>query len=251
VVSTFTVHTTEANRGRVVTETDPLPPCEKLLHGYSQTKWVAEKLIEVARRRGLPVAVYRPGHVTGDSKTGAANVNDLLHTIVLACLRLGAVPRRDIELDLTPVDYVAQAIAELSRRPESLGHAFHLTNPNPLKTQVLTEWMERSELDVQLVPYETWRERLFDLADQTQIQTDKLRLLADVLVPRLLADDDARAVHPRFDCRHTLDALANTGVLCPPVDARLLSTGLEYLKRTGVGPLAQRNQPIGSARNST
>lgn len=250
VVSTFTVHTTEDNCGRVVTETDPLPPCEELLHGYSQTKWVAEKMIDVARRRGLPVAVYRPGHITGDSRTGAANVNDLLHTIVLACLRLGAVPRRDFELDLTPVDYVARAIVDLSLRPESLGHAFHLTNPNPLKTRVLTEWMERSDLEVELVSYDTWRDRLFDLADRMQIQTDELHLLADILVPRLLAEDDARAVHPRFDCRRTLNALANTDIRCPPVDERLLTIGLEYLQRTGVAPLVPRHQPIGLATDS-
>ena len=61
VVSTFTVQTTEANCGRVVTETDPLPPCEELLHGYSQTKWVSEKMIDIcaaARSTGRSLSAW-------------------------------------------------------------------------------------------------------------------------------------------------------------------------------------------------
>ena len=236
MVSTFTVHTTEASRGQLVRETDPLPPCEELLHGYSQTKWVSEKMIDVARERGLPVAIYRPGHVIGDSRTGVSNTNDLLHTIVLACLRLGAAPFRDVEFDLTPVDYVAQTIVELSLRPESVGHTFHLTNPNPLNMRVLIEWMESTDLNVEVIPYEMWRDRLFRLAGQTQAQTEELKLLADILVPRVLADDDAHAVHPRFDCRRTTNALANTDIRCSTADSRLFSTCLEYLLRAESAP---------------
>ncbi len=38
---------------------------EHLLGGYAQSKWVAEKLVTLARSRGLPVAIYRPGRITG------------------------------------------------------------------------------------------------------------------------------------------------------------------------------------------
>jgi L-aminoadipate-semialdehyde dehydrogenase len=37
--------------------------------GYGQTKWVSEKLLFEAGRRGLKGHILRPGYVVGDSKT--------------------------------------------------------------------------------------------------------------------------------------------------------------------------------------
>lgn len=36
--------------------------------GYGQSKWVSEKLLMEAGRRGLPVSIVRPGYVVGDSE---------------------------------------------------------------------------------------------------------------------------------------------------------------------------------------
>ena len=38
----------------------------KLSEGYGQSKWVSEKLLELAQKRGLPAIVYRPGFIGGD-----------------------------------------------------------------------------------------------------------------------------------------------------------------------------------------
>jgi L-2-aminoadipate reductase len=38
--------------------------------GYGQTKWVSEKLLFEAGRRGLSGAIVRPGYVVGDSASG-------------------------------------------------------------------------------------------------------------------------------------------------------------------------------------
>ena len=210
-------------------EDDPLPPFDKLLYGYSQTKWVGEQLVQTARQRGIPVTVYRPGHISGDSLTGASNSNDLLHTIVLICLRLGAVPERDVEFDLTPVNYVAKALVELSLQSESTGGDFHLTNPRPMQTRELTKWMQQSGLGVDIVPYDIWRDRL--LVWGQQVGTDDMRILTDILGPRAFAEDDAQAVHPRFDTQRTQSGLRNSQITCPPPDTRLFDTYLSYLRR--------------------
>jgi thioester reductase-like protein len=44
----------------------PIGPFER----YSESKWVAEKVLEVARGRGIPVGIYRLGEVVGSEKTG-------------------------------------------------------------------------------------------------------------------------------------------------------------------------------------
>jgi L-aminoadipate-semialdehyde dehydrogenase len=55
--------------GLGVLESDDLEGARTgLKTGYGQTKWVAEKLLMEASRRGLPCRIVRPGYVVGDSK---------------------------------------------------------------------------------------------------------------------------------------------------------------------------------------
>lgn len=57
-----------AHRG--VPESDDLEGAgASLKTGYGQTKWVSEKLLFEAGRRGLQGHIVRPGYVVGDSRT--------------------------------------------------------------------------------------------------------------------------------------------------------------------------------------
>ena len=234
-VSTFTVLANDANRNSVVREQDDLPPPETLLHGYSQTKWVSERLIHAAQERGIPASIYRPGHVTGHSRTGASNTEDLLHTILLTCWRMGSAPLRSGEMDMTPVDYVAKAIVALSMRRENLGRTFHLTNPNPLDHRHLVHWMQRGSIGIRPVPYDQWRSELLALTARTPIEA--LQTLVQTMVPDAANYNGvAPPLHPKYDCRETLSALTDLDVRCAEVDDRLLGVYLEYFRRMGSFP---------------
>ena len=75
-------------------EDDALLDGENLDLGYFQTKWVAERRLQQARARGLPVTVYRPGFIGGQRTTGRTSGEAQLFTSFLAgCLRLAAAPR--------------------------------------------------------------------------------------------------------------------------------------------------------------
>jgi nucleoside-diphosphate-sugar epimerase len=77
-----------------VCEDTPLDRGCNLSDGYSQSKWVAEQLVVQARQVGIPVAIYRPGRLTGHSQTGASNANDLLDNLVRrACAWRGSEAR--------------------------------------------------------------------------------------------------------------------------------------------------------------
>lgn len=55
---------------RGVPENDDLEGARTTLKtGYGQTKWVSEKLLKEAGRRGLRGHIVRPGYVVGDSKS--------------------------------------------------------------------------------------------------------------------------------------------------------------------------------------
>ena len=100
--------------------------------GYSQTKWVSERLVLQAGKKGLPITVYRPPLIAGHSKTGHWNEGDLLQRLLQGCLALGKVPDLSWELDLVPVDYVADAVSALAWKDTTNGHCFHLQHPRPL-----------------------------------------------------------------------------------------------------------------------
>lgn len=69
--------------GRGLSESDDLEGSRNTLTtGYGQSKWVAEKLIMEAGKRGLNGWTVRPSYVVGDSKTAGGSVRNSvkLHT---------------------------------------------------------------------------------------------------------------------------------------------------------------------------
>jgi thioester reductase-like protein len=201
--------------------------------GYSQSKWVAERIVVEARARGLPVCIYRPGRVTGHSWTGAGNNDDLFSRLLKVCVRLGQVPELDapVMTDIVPVDYASQALVYLSTRKSSLGSVFHLVNPRPTEWTRVIEWIGELGYPLRTVPYEAWiagRNRLVEGSeDQAVAALDS----SSVMEP-----DGSLLSFPRFDSRNTLAGLEGSPIVCPPVDERLLSTYFAHWIRTGYLP---------------
>lgn len=109
---------------------------EKILDGYGQTKWVAEKLVLEAGRRGLPVKVHRAGTISGHSDTGAANAWDLLSALIVESIQLGYAPEvKGWRAEMTPVDFVSKSIVYLSNQTQEEQVVFHLGDPDPVDTK--------------------------------------------------------------------------------------------------------------------
>jgi thioester reductase-like protein len=101
-------------------------------NGYTQSKWVAEKLIKIAGERGIPISIYRPRRISGDSKTGVCNLEDPTFRMICGCIQLGGAPKQDMMGNLILVDYATQAIVYLSSEQASLGQVFNITNPQSI-----------------------------------------------------------------------------------------------------------------------
>ncbi len=203
--------------------------------GYAQSKWVAEKLVTIARERGLPVVIYRPGRITGHSQTGAWRTNDMLYQMLGGCIQLGMSPiLADNEtLEMVPVNYVSQAIVALSRLTASQGQAFHLSQPTPTRVNDILEWVKTSGYQLQAVEYQAWLAALAHARSngQTNILTPSLELLPE---PGTATSADIQLPLVIPETRQTLAALAGTGIACAPVDARLLHVYLASMLRSGV-----------------
>jgi thioester reductase-like protein len=215
-----------------VGEDDDLNHGGSLYNGYTQSKWVAEKLMEIARSRGLPVCVYRPSLITGDSRTGIWNADDFTCKMIESWIGLGTAPEVDTEMNMVPVDYVSRAIVRLSLREESLGKRFHLANARPIKVDDLAAWIEAFGYSLERVPYDRWRSNLLNPAKG--LRQDALYSLAPLLSMSAAADwPTLVGTVPEFDCRNTTEALSGTGILCPPVDEVVMDNYLVNLVRRG------------------
>jgi len=98
---------------------------------YELSKYEGERLVQAARDE-LPISVFRPGMVVGDSQTGSIHTFNTFYFPVRLYLAQGwwILPaRRDLPVNIVPVDYVAQAIVRLTFHPEAEGLTFHLTAP--------------------------------------------------------------------------------------------------------------------------
>ena len=78
---------------KIIREDTPIDRSENIDSGYTQSKWVAEKLVKIAGDRGIPISIYRPGRISGHSKTGVCNSNDHTFRMIRGCIKLGSVPK--------------------------------------------------------------------------------------------------------------------------------------------------------------
>lgn len=208
----------------VIREGDSIDDTGVPSSGYAQSKWVAEKLVSTAASRGIPVCIYRPGLLSGHSKTGAWNSDDLVFRIAATCLRIRKMPDFDAIINLAPVDYVSRAIVHLSRQGESAGKTFHLVNPFPTHYDRLVEWIGSSVYPLERMSYEKWRAEVFYLA--RLFSGNALDALLLLVSDEWLPEGSLRL--PEFDCRNTLDGLAGTSIICPPLVSELLDTYFPY-----------------------
>jgi amino acid adenylation domain-containing protein/thioester reductase-like protein len=232
-ISTISVFSAAGDAGvKVIQEHSSLDDGQVPEGGYTQSKWVAEKLVAIARDRGLPVSIYRLGRVSGHSKTGVFNPNDFLYRLLIGCIQLGSAPDGEFLEGLLPVDYVSKAIVHLSKQQESLGKAFHLVNPQLLDLKVLFNVIRSFGYPLQQLSYDQWRSELVKIAERSPEHT--LYSLVPFFPPREGADSKPKLATLQFDCQNTLNGLTDSSIFCPPTDEKLLRTYLSYLVRSNI-----------------
>ncbi|MCX5414994.1 non-ribosomal peptide synthetase [Streptomyces sp. NBC_00059] len=226
-VSTTSVHT-PSDGPVTITETTPTGPAGALPDGYARSKWVAEGLVGLARERGLPVTVYRPGRISGDTGTGACQDRDLLWQLIKGCLQAGAAP--DLPAGSTgwvPVDYVSAAVVALASGGRDGTETFHLTHPDPPGLDRVFAAAESLGYTLRRVPPERWRALVAarpDNAAQLFLGEDEGQ------DPRGAADGR------RFDSRRTAEAAADLGVRPAALTDEVLVRYLAWFRGTGFLP---------------
>jgi thioester reductase-like protein len=233
-ISTDAVFDSSAYYDREVKELEPIVHTEGIDLGYTQTKWVSEKLVTIARERGLPVAIYRPPLITGDSRTGEWNTEDFTCLFLKGCIQMGCIPSIEAQVTFVPVDYVSQAIIALSRQESSLGKAFHLTNPHNTMWNDVAHWIDSLGHSLKIVPYSIWEEKLKEIAPKGKnVLSPLLPFFLKRWSDEQLTFAQLAQRRVKLNCQATVTPLNQSNIACHPVDIKLLKTYFSYFKNTG------------------
>ena len=187
---------------------------DRMEGGYNQAKWVAERLVWSAVSRGLPVCLYRPGNIGHHSRTGTLNPNDFLSLIIRVCASLGCAPSvPDWFFEMTPVDFVVNAIARMADDPKHFGKVYNVVHQDPIPADRIFARMESAGQVTERVTLEDWKSRLQAGADRGDDMD--MNVLAQSLdsVEGYLADTSA------YDISKFTKAIGEIGLTMPVVDA--------------------------------
>ncbi len=131
-----------------VIEEDELDCGQRFHSAFEETKFLAEKWVARSAEH-LPVAIYRPSSMVGNSRTGEIDRFDgplylALHWITSTLT--GSLPlpgNGSTPMNVVPIDFVADAIWTLSQNPRAVGRVFHLVDPHPASTRRICDRIAR------------------------------------------------------------------------------------------------------------
>jgi len=110
---------------------------------YEKSKYFAELEVEKLKKDKIPLTIYRPSVVVGDSKTGETAKYDGVYYLIRYLRKLPSVLRfvnvgnKKVELNLVPVDFVVESMAALAKDEKAVGKTVALADPSPLSTEEL------------------------------------------------------------------------------------------------------------------
>lgn len=231
-ISSYSVYDTPDNKGRHVYENDPLSVSRGFSLAYSETKWVSEKLVGIAKKRGLHAVIFRPGDITG-AANGIWDMEDMVSRMIVGTIQMKAVPRTSYRAHLTPVDFVADAAVYISRKKEAMDHSFNLVNPTPVSMREIISDIRACGYPVHYVPFSIWRNRLknADASENAMVLLESLFEVGNDANPGVLHHFVGRDTV--YDTANTNLLLNQSGISCPTVDRRYMAAYLSYFKKQG------------------
>lgn len=197
-------------------------------HAYFRTKHESERIVRERLER--PWRIYRPGIVVGDSETGQMDKVDGPYYFFKLIQRLRNVlppwmPTIGVEgkqINVVPVDFVADAIDHISHLEGEDGKAFHLTDPNPLTAGQIINQFARSahapQMSMRLDP------QMLDIVPPAVrgglMMLPPVKRISDTVLDDLGVPRDVLVYinYPtKFGCSNTLAALEGTEIAVPPL----------------------------------
>lgn len=221
----------EMTGDKKIAEDDDLNQAKNLFNGYGQSKWVAEKLVMIARSRGLPANIYRLARVAGHSKTGACQTGDFLWRMAEASLFLNLAPDIGYQENITPVDFICKAIRAISTTPAHMNHEYHVLNPQLYAYRDIFKTFQSLGYRLDFVPYTEWRQTL--VKTSMEAAGDRLKAIVPLFSEMDMSHTDENVELKSDRLQKTLQPMQIT---CPTCDEKLIKTYIDYFRSIGFFP---------------
>ncbi len=185
---------------------------------YGLSKWIAEQ--HVVRATGLATTIHRPAMIAAHTRTGIGNAEDFTNRYLAGCLDLGLyVDRDDAIMDMTPVDYVAGAIAALVLEPTT-GATYHLANvEQSLSFAAVGRAMAAAGCSVRPASYAEFRDAL------SRAKGSRLHALS-----AFFPESFNLGMGP-YPCARSVEELGRLGVFRPAIDDAMIARVVARLTR--------------------
>ncbi|CCO36285.1 L-aminoadipate-semialdehyde dehydrogenase [Rhizoctonia solani AG-1 IB] len=138
--------------------------------GYGQSKLVAEKLLESARRSGLHTCIVRLGQLTGDAASGSWSATDWVPSLVGSSVSIGCLPGAIGTVSWLPLDVAADSIIDVCvARSGTLPPIVHACHPRPvawmdIMSTLSTAMASRVGSEVPIIRFDDWNRRVMEAA---------------------------------------------------------------------------------------
>jgi len=113
---------------------DELPFAPAYANHYEWSKYEGERIVRAAMHAGLPVTIFRPSMVVGNTDTGYTRDFNVIYPL-MRLMASGYVTRFPADpqarLHLAPLDFVVDGVMRAVDAPWTAGLTFHLTAPHP------------------------------------------------------------------------------------------------------------------------
>ncbi len=189
-----------------------------LLGGYCQTKWVCERIIEEARKRNVPINMYRIGEVIGDSQTGMLDHNNFVNLFMCFCILSKMAPARyfNARFDFMAVDYQVKAMLHIAGNIEGNGQNFQFTSPQIFTLGEMVDEMNRCGFEVRLVSDEEWEQAVNDKSEYAKkVKTIFRKLSIDQYAKEFTLFDIGQSVFLRIhDTSNTDRVMSGSKIHC-------------------------------------
>jgi len=201
------------------TEEFPDADSSTLIGGYAISKWVSERLLTQIKNRGLPVSIYRSGHILGQTDNGITSVNNSLLYLIKGCIQLGYAPDWKENITFLPVDFASAAIIDISLYHPEISAVYHLDHPQGIMWTDLIAWLQYYGYRIDICSYQEWRQRLMTIHSDNALFP---------FLPLYLAEEDL-PITPSTNIQEAASILNAIDMPFPEINDKLFQIYFNYL----------------------
>ena len=227
------------NGTKILLENDDLDlhlNCLKYDTGYSQSQWVAEKIITRAQNLGLPINIFRPGFIMGDSHKGIGNEKDFVARFIKGCLLISAFPKLENQKkEFIAVDYVSSTLLNISSQMNHYGEAYNLVpldHQSSISLIDLYHYLDDLDYPLDLLDYSSWINKL---ETSENLDSNPLLPLLPMLKESVYGSLSRWEVYENMPIYSTDNVKAKLGqdIESPTLNKSILDKYLSYWKASG------------------